>query len=61
MTRILLTGAAAFLLSALLGYLLLAPVFWSSIKLGRHTPRELALGTVTPVVFILLLSLLFRA
>lgn len=45
----------------LLGYLLLAPVFWSSIKLGRHTPRELALGTVTPVVFILLLSLLFRA
>lgn len=45
----------------LLGYLLLAPVFWSSIKLGRHTPRELALGTVTPVVFILLLSLFFRA
>lgn len=39
----------------LTGYLLLVPVFWSSLRLGRHTPGELILGTLTPAAFLLLL------
>lgn len=45
----------------LAGYLLLVPVFWSSLRLGRHTPGELILGTLTPAVFLLLLSAVFAA
>ena len=43
----------------LLGNLLLVPVFWSSLRLGRHTPSELILGTVTPVAGILCMMMLF--
>lgn len=43
----------------LLGYFLLTPIFWSSKKLGRHTPAQLVAGCIIPVVGILLCSLCF--
>lgn len=45
----------------LLGYFLLTPIFWSSKKLGRHTPAQLVAGCIIPVVGILLCSLCFLA
>lgn len=33
-----------------IGVVVLALVYWSSLKLKRHTPRELACGTLVPVV-----------
>lgn len=41
-----------------LGFGLLGIVFWSSLRLGRHTARELVLGAATPMVFIALLSMI---
>lgn len=42
-----------------LGYLLLIPVAWSSLKLKRHTWRELLIGTVVPVVMQVILMCVF--
>jgi len=36
--------------AALIGVVILALVYWSSLKLKRHTPRELACGTLVPAV-----------
>ena len=41
-----------------LGFGLLGSVVWSSLRLGRHTARELVLGAATPMVFIALLSMI---
>lgn len=43
----------------LLGYLLLTPIIWSSVKLKRHTAAQLFAGTVIPVVAMLLCSMSF--
>lgn len=39
---------------AILGILVIISVFWSSIKMKRHTPLQLILGTMIPVVAFLL-------
>ncbi len=44
----------------LLGLLLMIPVALSSIKLGRHTPKELLLGCCYPVIAALVLQLFLR-
>jgi len=44
----------------LLAYALLAGVFVSSVRLRRHTVRELVLGTVLPVVIMLVLIAICR-
>lgn len=41
-----------------LGFALLGVVFWSSLRLRRHTAQELILGAATPMLLIGLLSLL---
>lgn len=38
----------------LLGYTLLTPVVWSSLKLKRHTPLQLLVGVLIPVTGMLL-------
>lgn len=38
----------------LLGYILLTPVVWSSLKLKRHTPLQLLTGALIPVMAMLL-------
>lgn len=38
----------------LLGYVLLTPVVWSSLKLKRHTPLQLFVGALIPVIAMLL-------
>lgn len=43
----------------LCGYLLITPIFWSSKKLGRHTPAQLAVGAVIPVLAMLLCRVVF--
>ena len=40
-----------------LGYLILLAVFWSSLVLRRHTLPQLLLGSVIPIVILLILSL----
>ncbi len=44
----------------LFGLLLMIPVGISSVRLGRHTPKELLLGSCYPVVVALLLQLFLR-
>ena len=44
----------------LFGLLLMIPVSISSVKLGRHTPRELLLGSCYPLVTSLLLQLCLK-
>lgn len=44
----------------LLAYLLLAGVFVSSVRLGRHTVRELVLGSALPVAIMLLILAVCR-
>ncbi len=41
----------------LLGYLLFVPLVWSSLKLNRHTTRELILGALIPVVCFIIFEL----
>lgn len=43
---------------ALLGVIALIAVYWSSLLLGRHTLGELALGTLVPVVSLLIALIL---
>lgn len=38
----------------LFGYLLLTPVIWSSVKLKRHTVSQLLVGSVIPVLALLI-------
>ena len=38
----------------LFGYLLLTPVIWSSVKLKRHTASQLLVGSVIPVLAMLI-------
>ena len=37
----------------LFGYLLITPIFWSSVKLKRHTVSQLLVGSVIPVLAML--------
>ena len=37
----------------LFGYLLITPIFWSSVKLKRHTVPQLLVGSVIPVLAML--------
>lgn len=43
-----------------LGIPLLLVVFWSSLKIQRHTVRQLIAGGIVPVVSMILVSCLFR-
>lgn len=43
----------------LLSYLLLIPVFWSSLRLGRHTVPQLISGSVIPVICLFISILIF--
>lgn len=43
----------------LFSYLLLIPVFWSSLRLKRHTPAQLISGTVIPVICLFISILIF--
>lgn len=45
----------------LFGYLLLTPVIWSSMKLKRHTATQLLVGTVIPVLAMLICRAQFLA
>lgn len=44
-----------------LGFVLLIPVFWSSLKIKRHTPAQLISGAVVPALAFLISSVIFRA
>lgn len=44
----------------LFGLLLMIPVGISSVRLGRHTPKELLLGSCYPVIATLILQLFLR-
>ena len=54
------TGALTTTYTASQGLLLMIPVSISSVKLGRHTPRELLLGSCYPLVTSLLLQLCLK-
>ena len=41
-----------------LGYLILIPVYWSSLKLKRHTLKELLWGTFSTIALALVLNAL---
>lgn len=43
----------------LLTYILLIPVFWSSLRLKRHTPAQLISGSVIPVICLFISILIF--
>ncbi len=45
----------------LFGYLLLTPVIWSSVKLKRHTATQLLVGSVIPVLAMLICRAQFLA
>lgn len=45
----------------LFGYLLLTPVIWSSMKLKRHTATQLLVGSVIPVLAMLICRAQFLA
>ena len=38
----------------LLGYLLMTPVIWSSIRMKRHTPFQLLIGSMIPIIAMLI-------
>lgn len=45
---------------ALISVVLLALVYWASLQMKRHTPRELILGTLLPVIALVLTRLVVR-